>query len=406
MNRILFDPDDNENSKNNSKKNIENNNFSNNNNMNNMNNNNFSNNDNINNNNFSNNNSFSNNDLGNDGNFYGNKFYNDNNFNNNNLKYNSNYSNESINSDDDISNYGNNVVNGRKKGGYFFKNKTKKILRLYSIFLIIMGIVLISKSAFAISFATKKSVAVPQVSVNKMGREIEANVVAKEPIKEIKYNWNGEQENSVQGNGNNELSIKTEIPNGNNILNIIVIGKDGNKSYFKKQYIYESSDTGKPEINIDTVDGKLKITATDDTKISYISYKWNDGTETKIDAESNEKEISTEIEVESGENKLTIIAVDAEGNQAERDEKIIGDLKPEVSISVQNNVLNINAKDDEGISKVSVNIDGKTSDSGETPINQKEVNATMNIEKGNHTIQVVVTNVNGLETKKELSASN
>ena len=269
-----------------------------------------------------------------------------------------------------------------------------------------MGIVLISKSAFAISFATKKSVAVPQVSVNKMGREIEANVVAKEPIKEIKYNWNGEQENSVQGNGNNELSIKTEIPNGNNILNIIVIGKDGNKSYFKKQYIYESSDTGKPEINIDTVDGKLKITATDDTKISYISYKWNDGTETKIDAESNEKEISTEIEVESGENKLTIIAVDAEGNQAERDEKIIGDLKPELSISVQNNVLNINAKDDEGISKVSVNIDGKTSDSGETPINQKEVNATMNIEKGNHTIQVVVTNVNGLETKKELSASN
>ena len=402
MNRILFDPNDNENSNNN-----KNNNNNNNNNSTKFNNNNFINyNDLNNNNNYSNNNNFNNNNNYGNNNFNNNDFSDNGNFNNNNLKYNSNYSNELSNPDDDTSNYGNNSVNGRGKGNYFFKNKTRKITRLYSILLIIIGIVLISKSAFAISFATKKNVEVPQVSVNNMGREIEANVVATEPIKEIKYNWNGEQENSVQGNGNNELSIKTEIPNGNNILNITVISKDGNKSYFKKQYIYESSDTGKPEINIETVDGKLKITATDDTKISYISYKWNDGTETKIDAETDEKEISTEIEVESGENKLTIIAVDAEGNQAERDEKIIGDLKPEVSISVQNNVLNINAKDDEGISKVSVNIDGKTSDSGETPINQKEVNATMNIEKGNHTIQVVVTNVNGLETKKELSASN
>ena len=198
---------------------------------------------------------------------------------------------------------------------------------------------------------------------------------------------------------------KIDIPNGNNILNIIVIDEDGNKSYFKKQYIYVSNDTGKPEINIETVDGKLKITATDDTKMAYISYRWNDNAETKIDAETDEKEISEEIEVESGTNKLTVVAVDAEGNQAERVENIIGDLKPDVTLSVQNNVLNINAKDDEGISKILVDIDGNTTDSGDKPINQKEVNATVNIEKGNHTIQVVVTNVNGLETKKELAAS-
>lgn len=316
--------------------------------------------------------------------------------------------NGNINLNNNMPDFSNNVINNKNenRNSYSARNKTKKVSRIYAIILIVIGIVLIGKSVLAISFANKNNVDAPQVSVNKMGREIVVNVLASEPIKEIKYYWNTEQESVIQGNEKNELSFDTNIPNGNNILNIIVIDKRGNKSYFKKQYIYESDDTGKPEINIETVDGKLKITATDDKKMSYISYKWNDGAETKIEANSDEKEISQEIEVESGKNELTIIAVDAEGNQEERTEKIIGDTKPDVSLSIKNNVLSINAKDDEGISKISVNIDGKTTDSGDTPINQKEVNATMNIEKGNHTIQVIVTNVNGLQSQKELTASN
>ena len=73
---------------------------------------------------------------------------------------------------------------------------------------------------------------------------------------------------------------------------------------------------------------------------------------------------------------------------------------------VQNNQVVITAKDDEGIKKIVLTVDGNVTDSGDEPINQKEVTATMDITPGNHTISVVVTNINNLEAKKELTATN
>ena len=96
--------------------------------------------------------------------------------------------------------------------------------------------------------------------------------------------------------------------------------------------------------------------------------------------------------------------MDGEDNKATVSKKIIGDTKPTVTVTPQGtNAVLVNAKDDSGISYISVTVDGQTSDSGEEPINQKDVTATVPITQGDHTIKVVVRNVNGLEDVKEFN---
>ena len=48
-------------------------------------------------------------------------------------------------------------------------------------------------------------------------------------------------------------------------------------------------------------------------------------------------------------------------------------------------------------------IDGETRDSGEEPINQKEISVTWEVTKGTHTISFSIINVNGLESSGEVT---
>ena len=79
--------------------------------------------------------------------------------------------------------------------------------------------------------------------------------------------------------------------------------------------------------------------------------------------------------------------------------------KPEVSIRTEGTNIVVDAKDDEGISKILVTVDGEEKDSGEDPVDQKEVSAKVQVPIGTHEIKATVTNVNGLEATKEITAN-
>lgn len=343
--------------------------------------------------------------------------YNANNGNNYNINFNANngqnynynqYSQNYINNTNFNSQYNNNKnkSNGRSysKSG---KADIKKVLVVFSILCIVFGLSLIGKSVYAITLTNKGEADTPIVSIDKRGKEIKLSVKSNNPIKEIKYRWNKENETIISGNGTNTNDATITIPRGNNILNITIVDYIGHETYYQKQYIYESNDENKPTIDLEVNGDKLKIVAKDDQKISYITYKWNDDEEKRVDAtDDSSKEIDTEIDVEHGENTITITAVDAEENETTINKKVIGDTKPEVNVYVQDNNVVVEAKDDEGINKVSITVDGDTMDSGDTPINQKEITVKRPISQGTHSIKVVVTNLNNLSTEKELSGDN
>src|SRR5574344_1709881 len=284
------------------------------------------------------------------------------------------------------------------------KTDIQKIIRIFSIIIIVFGIVLIGKSTYAIINSRPKQVDTPQVTTERMGSKVNFTITTEKPIKELSYKWNDGELTTIQGNGTVSMMQTISIPNGNNILKITVIDYYGNKTYYQNQYIKESPAETEPTIDIAITGTKLKITATDDTEISYITYKWNDEEETRINAEKGKKTIETELDVRKGTNKLSIIAVDSEENRGIRNQTIIGANKPTFTISTQGQNLVISAKDDNGISKITVDVDGNATDSGSTSLNQKEINATVPIGTGTHTIKVTVTNINGLSDTKELTA--
>ena len=185
-----------------------------------------------------------------------------------------------------------------------------------------------------------------------------------------------------------------------------VIDYYGNKTEYQKQYINEQNDASKPTIEISVSGNMLNITATDETEMSYLTYSWNNGTPTRVDIDETATDktvLKASIEVLKGENTLSIVAVDTEGNTATRTEKIKGANKPTFTVSADGTNLVINAKDDEGINKIEITVDGVTSEAAVD--NLKEVQANLPITPGAHTITITVTNINGLAEEQSFTAT-
>lgn len=298
----------------------------------------------------------------------------------------------------------------QNSSNYYYNKKSNRskasietVARVFSVLLILLGIMIIGQSVMALSNERKNERDTPIVSVEKMGKEVTIAVKTEYPVKGLEYCWNDGEKTKLEGSETNQIVQTIEVPNGNNILNIVVTDCYGHKTYYNRQYIYESSDTLKPVIEIAITGIKLRIKVTDETKLSYVEYKWNNEEATRINIDQNQ--VEQEIEVKQGQNELTVIAVDWEENKTTRTEKVIGDTKPEVSILTEGSNIVVNAKDDEGISKVIVTIDGEEKDSGEDEVNQKEVTAKIPVSVGTHEIKATVINVNGLENSKEITAN-
>ena len=288
------------------------------------------------------------------------------------------------------------------------KANIDSIVRVFCILIMIFGLILVGDATYGIVSSKPTQKDTIKVTANPIGSQVTILAIGNMPLKSLTYRWGQGEETTVQGNGTVELEATVQIPTGNNILNMAVIDYYGNKSEFQKQYINQQNDASKPKIDISVSGNMLNIIATDDTEMSYITYSWNNETPTRVDIQAdsdNKAELKTSIEVLKGENTLSIVAVDADGNTTSRTEKIKGANKPTFTVSANGTNLVINAKDDEGISKIEITVDGVTTDTGDAPLNVKEVEATQAITPGEHTVTVVVTNINGLKEEQSFTAT-
>lgn len=280
------------------------------------------------------------------------------------------------------------------------------ISRVFCVLIILFGLVLIGDATYGIVSSKPTLKDTINVTANAIGSDVTIKAVGSMPIQRLTYKWGQGEEIVIQGNGTVELEAVTQIPRGNNILNMTVIDYYGNKAEFQKQYINEQDDSSKPLIEISVSGNMLNIIATDETEMSYLTYSWNNETPTRVNIDSNatdKRELRTSIEVQRGENTLDIVAVDVDGNTATRTENIKGANKPTFEVSADGTNLIINAKDDEGINKIEITVDGAVSET--EPDNLKELQATLPITPGDHTVTIKVTNVNGLSTEQSFNVS-
>lgn len=302
---------------------------------------------------------------------------------------------------------------------YTPNNNSKKssssdtVVRVFAVLLVIFSLCLLGSGLYSIfkNKETEKQVDVKptyaQIEAVQEGDKAVITVTHEKIIESMIYSWNSDAERTIQGGGQKTLEKELDLPAGENTLNIKVIDVDGVETSFEQKFTAESGlDIMNPVISLDIVNGEeekmLKITATDETKIDFITYRWNNDEEVKVEAsEDNDKEIVTEVPILRGTNDITIVAVDSENNTTTEIKSYTGLTKPEivVNLSEDGSTLNISLSHENGIKKIYYTLnDAPYEAKFEGEQIQKQLEFTQPLDEGYNRIVLTVTSVDDTET--------
>lgn len=274
----------------------------------------------------------------------------------------------------------------------------KTIVRFFAFAIIILGIIFLGEGTFSLFTNTSSkdipgTVIKPEIEFSKDGNNAIVSMKHPTGINIIKYNWNGGENEIVNGNSKKEVLLSDlSIPAGKNTLYIEVFTDDGTstKSYY--DYVYDG-------INIEFFvvnNSAIKIVATDISGMSYMTYKWNSEKEVTV-YPNQEGDITIEqlTDIPSGENTLHVTAVNSSNITLTKQRKIKGNKRPEISYYIMGSDLYITATDEEGIQSLAFTVNN-----GEEQVieanGKKEFTYKYNF--GNENILVVIkaTDVDGV----------
>ena len=276
----------------------------------------------------------------------------------------------------------------------------ENILKFFSIALIVFGVLFIGHGSYAIykDAKGKDKKNLPTLTMERVNDEVIIKATSSIKIKNLIYSWNTDEETKIPVDGT-FIEENVMLLNENSTLNVKIEDEKGRTVKYQKEFIIDGLDITKPTIEIQEQgsNGTIKITATDETKMKYISYSINGSDEIQIDKSDAEDKIMNYIlKLQKGENKLTVTAVDSSGNFETIEKTIIVSGKTTINLKIENGKLVVTAEDPDGIKDIEINLNGVTKSVKD--INQKSIKATLNIVEGTNNIRIKITNVNSLIT--------
>ena len=153
-------------------------------------------------------------------------------------------------------------------------------------------------------------------------------------------------------------------------------------------------------------DGKIKIEYEGETEISYLTYRWDDQDENKIDI--NSKTIDKEIDTLNGKHTLTIIVVDVNNHTETKVQQTNGVSIPTIDIRFNEDKTSyiINVKDDVELKEVIITLDEDDSKKYGQKINGKEFQFEIALKEGSdNKMKVQVTNSDDQTAEKAVMFS-
>lgn len=257
------------------------------------------------------------------------------------------------------------VQKEKKKGSTVEINK---IVMFFSIAIIVFGLVMLGEGVYG-SYKNGEMRDVienttPTISLDREGQQLKITISHIRELQSLTYNWNNDEDTMIDVDVTGKLSLvqRIELPAGDNSFNITAVDINGKTTNLTKEYYMETGrDITKPKIDISVVGNYIKIVATDETALSYITYRWNDEEETTIQAGLTDSgKIEQNVEIMRGKNTITIIAVDSSNNTISREETFEGRVKPTIQVWADGNQLHILGKHDTGVTKIEYTINGQT----------------------------------------------
>lgn len=224
------------------------------------------------------------------------------------------------------------------------------ILKFFSIAILVFGIFMIGSGSYSMyKESTKEVVGTKPVIYVEQTTEatIQLKVTDDKALSRITYNWNDKEATEVPCNNQKEIETSIEIPTGTNTLNVYAININGQEIQYTKVYTIE----GDINIEIEPEGNKLKIIADGKNKLQYMTYRWDEEEEIKVDI--NDNEIEHIIEIPKGLHTLTVIVVDENNKTETKEQEVKGVTKPKLDVTTDgsSNFI-IKASDEQGITKV------------------------------------------------------
>ena len=306
----------------------------------------------------------------------------------------------------------------KKSGGS--SSGSDKVVRIFALLLVVFAIGLLISGLIGIynnKKSKKDSANKPTYATITAEEKEDGKVTVKvkhdKAIEEMFYSWNTSAERSFKGEGAKTLEKELDLPAGTNTLHIKVVDVNGVETSFEQEFTAEEgTDIINPVISINVIDGegedklkKLKITATDETKLDFLTYRWNDEEEIKVEPkEDTPKEIVLELDILRGVNDITIVAVDSSNNTTTETKNFTALTKPEVlvNLSPDGSTLNITTKHENGIANIYYTLNGReyqaTFEEGTDYPPQKELEFTQPLDQGYNRFILTVKSVDETET--------
>jgi len=283
----------------------------------------------------------------------------------------------------------------------------KLVMRVFAMCLLILGIAIIAVGAYTIfKNLTSEGSATLQPSItieDKAEDTILLKVVSNKNISKLEYRWNDGESTVENGTNGKYIEKEIKVPAGTSTLYVTITDTNGEEYPYQKQYNRDSN------IKLDVSGNKIKITYNGDKEISYMTYKWDDQDEQTI--QINDTKINKEIDAIKGLHTLTVTVVDEDNDMDTKVQKINGVSKPEVKVRLDDDQTHfvITASDDEQIATIEFKLNQDDNQDYIIHLDQdgntlKEVDYTlpMELQSGRNTIEVTVTNSQGMTTESGL----
>ena len=283
----------------------------------------------------------------------------------------------------------------------------KPVIKFFCILAIIFALVLVGEGVYNLYKNLNKDGSYPRPTLIQeiVGSDMEIRISNEVGISKVFYSWNDGEQMEYKGEGRKIINFEIAVPQGENTLNVAVVDIQGNKTRFEgiKAVFTESKDSKKPKISIEKNDEKLIITAIDETEMAYLTYQWDDGEKVKTEvSDEDKKEIVQEIDIEKGEKKLTMVAVDRAGNKETLTKKISNKdesyVAPVLTTKVDGNKIKINISGNVKINEVKCVWNGKDATLTYTK-GQSNISMELDIPEGDNKLNISIVDDDGITTK-------
>ena len=178
-------------------------------------------------------------------------------------------------------------------------------------------------------------------------RKVTIKVENRKAISKLIYNWNDEEAIEIDCSGKKTVEEVIDMPTGTNTLNITVIDVNGQESKDQRTYTIQ----GDVDIELEVVGNNIKVTAEGKEELSYMTYRWDEEEEQRVDI--NDMTIEQSIEIPKGLHTLTVIVVDVNNKSETKEQEIQGVTKPKLEVTTDgSDNFVIKASDEQGLKKV------------------------------------------------------